>query len=129
MISAHIVYQRTREKAKESISHERKPFWLRTYAALLGVMQSSVPYQKLVHSLRPWEGEASLASKDESDSRWIGLSAERPRNRLALSIRRLVTQRTWFEILILTCICAVGVATGLSVDCIFCASACRQPIL
>lgn len=56
-----------------------------------------------------------LATAESLDERWSAYRS-RPRNHLALSIRHLVTQRAWFEAVIMSTIVFVGVMSGVELD-------------
>ena len=88
------------------------PYWLRTYSRIIKNQQSSSTFQTLLATLKPWEGDASMSLEQAEalDERW-SVFRERPRNALALSIRHLITKKTWFEVLIMTCIITVGITT------------------
>ena len=81
MLGSHLLYQKTRQEAQAKIESEKQPFWLRTYSKVVKNQQGSAAYQKLLKSLRPWEGgeETSDVIETVRDERW-GIYRERPRN-------------------------------------------------
>lgn len=114
MIASHYLYQRNRKDARKKISEERKPYWLQTYAHIIEEQQESPLLRDLFASLKPWEREENKPRevREQTDPRWTAFS-EHPRNKLAQSVRRLVTKRAWFEVFILTFIVAVGAVVGM----------------
>jgi len=117
MIGSHLIYQKTRTDAREKIDSEKCPFWLRTYSRIIKNQQSQPVFLALISSLKPWEAEKAKTSNGEDflDRRWTTLRGNW-RNKLALSIRHLITKQAWFEILIILCIIFQGVATGVELD-------------
>ena len=107
-------YHRTRREARLKVEAENRPFWLRTYAEIVKVQQSSTVFQALLQTLRPWERDinTSAPSAEQQDPRWSAFR-DRPRNRLAISIRKFVTQRLWFEGFITAIIILGGIVTGM----------------
>ena len=117
MMGSHLIYHKSRKEARNKIDSEKTPYWLRTYSRIIKNQQASPVFQTLIATLKPWEGDStmSLAEAQALDERWSTLR-ERPRNKLALSIRHLVTKRAWFEVLIMCWIVGVGVVTGMELD-------------